>query len=105
LRLLVRPNIGIARALVVQKDRIRVLERAATEAHLLRLREGLPATLETTALHLDVLRDLKRINAHIVSSAYPILEASGEIRDSRLKQSEQNCPEQADARLRTVSRG
>lgn len=105
LTLLVRADVEIARALVAQKDRIRVLERAATEAHLLRLREGLPATLETTALHLDVLRDLKRVNAHIVSAAYPILEASGEISDSRLKQSVQNCPEQADACLHTVSPG
>jgi phosphate uptake regulator len=105
LTLLVRPNVEIARALVEQKDRIRVLERAATQTHLSRLRQGLSATLETTALHLDVPRDLKRINAHIVSAAYPILETSGEIRGSRLKQSAQNCPEQADAQLRTASPG
>jgi Na+/phosphate symporter len=37
------------------------------------------------ALHPDILRDLKRINAHITSVAYPILEASGELRESRLR--------------------
>jgi phosphate:Na+ symporter len=44
-----------------------------------RLREGRPETLETTSLHLDVLRDLKRIHSHICSVAYPVLEAVGEV--------------------------
>ena len=33
--------------------------------------------METTSLHLDVLRDLKRIHSHICSVAYPVLEAAG----------------------------
>jgi phosphate:Na+ symporter len=36
-------------------------------------------------LHLDVLRDLKRINAHLTTVAYPILEQTGELRGSRLR--------------------
>jgi phosphate:Na+ symporter len=75
----------MARELVVEKDRIRHAERTATENHLRRLREGKTASIETSALHLDILRDLKRINAHITSVAYPILEASGELRESRLR--------------------
>jgi phosphate:Na+ symporter len=43
-----------------------------------RLRQGRPETVETTSLHLDVLRDLKRIHSHICSAAYPVLEAAGE---------------------------
>ena len=39
-----------------------------------------PEALETTSLHLDVLRDLKRIPSHICSVAYPVLEAAGEMR-------------------------
>jgi phosphate:Na+ symporter len=74
----------MARELIAEKDRIRSAERDATESHLRRLREGTVASLETSALHLDILRDLKRINAHIVSVAHPILEASGELRESRL---------------------
>jgi phosphate:Na+ symporter len=31
------------------------------------------------------VRDLKRINAHVASVAYPILEGAGELSDSRLK--------------------
>jgi hypothetical protein len=46
----------------------------AAEHHLERLREGRPETPGTTSLHLDVLRDRKRINSQICSVAYPALE-------------------------------
>jgi phosphate:Na+ symporter len=32
-----------------------------------------------------VIRDLKRINGHLASVAYPILEAAGELADTRLR--------------------
>jgi len=35
--------------------------------------------METTSIHLDVLRDLKRIHSHICSVPYPALDASGEM--------------------------
>jgi phosphate:Na+ symporter len=73
-----------ARQLLNEKVRIRELEQAATENHLHRLREGRPESLETSALHLDILRDLKRIAAHIASIAYPILDQSGALRPSRM---------------------
>jgi len=76
---------AMARELVSEKDHLRVVEKQATEQHLARLRQGTPETIATSALHLDMLRDLKRINAHIVSVAHPILEAMGEIRASRLR--------------------
>jgi phosphate:Na+ symporter len=65
-----------ARKLVSEKAQLRGAELAAAERHLERLREGRPETLETTSLHLDVLRDLKRINSHICSVAYAALEIS-----------------------------
>jgi phosphate:Na+ symporter len=76
---------SVARDLVAQKDRLRDEEMRATERHFRRLRDGLPETIETSALHLDVLRDLKRINAHLTTVAYPILEETGELRGSRLR--------------------
>ncbi len=76
---------GMARELVAEKDKIRQAEKQAAESHFGRLRDGTLASIETTALHLDIIRDLKRINAHITSVAYPILEASGAINESRLK--------------------
>jgi phosphate:Na+ symporter len=67
-----------AKKLIAEKTQIRNAELAAAEQHLERLREGRPETLETTSLHLDVLRDLKRVHSHICSVAYPVLEAEGE---------------------------
>ncbi|HTK13964.1 MAG TPA: Na/Pi cotransporter family protein [Xanthobacteraceae bacterium] len=77
-------NVVDARKLVAEKSRLRQEELAAADSHLERLREGKPLTLETTSLHLDVLRDLRRIHSHICSVAYPVLEAAGELprRDS-----------------------
>lgn len=85
LTLFMTRDVTMARDLVAEKDNIRSLEKIATERHLARLRDGTPASIETSSLHLDILRDLKRINAHITSVAHPILEASGEIRESRLR--------------------
>ncbi len=79
----------LARRLLGQKVVIRDLERQAVNAHLDRLKRGLPETLETSRIHLDVIRDLKRINSHLTSVAYPILEAAGELRESRLRHGEQ----------------
>jgi phosphate:Na+ symporter len=72
-------NVNEARKLISEKAALRNAELAAAERHLDRLREGRPETLETTSLHLDVLRDLKRIHSHICSVAYPVLEAAGEM--------------------------
>jgi phosphate:Na+ symporter len=68
-----------ARKLIAVKAELRSAELIAAERHLERLREGRPESLETTSLHLDVLRDLKRIHSHICSVAYPVLEAAGEV--------------------------
>jgi phosphate:Na+ symporter len=70
-------NAADARKLIAEKAELRSIEIAAAERHLERLREGRPETLETTSLHLDVLRDLKRIHSHICSVAYPVLETGG----------------------------
>ena len=79
-------DVDMARDLISEKDSVRLAEKSATERHLARLRDGTAASIETSGLHLDVLRDLKHINGHIVSIAHPILEATGEIRTSRLRQ-------------------
>jgi len=71
-------DIAQARALLAQKANLRNAELSATERHLDRLREGRTETLETTSLHLDVLRDLRRIHSHVCSVAYPVLDAAGE---------------------------
>jgi phosphate:Na+ symporter len=73
-----------ARRLLEEKVRFRERERAAVDRHFDRLRENRPETVQTSSLHLDIVRDLKRINSHLTAAAYPILEAAGELRSSRL---------------------
>ena len=89
-------DVKLARQLLDEKSRIRELEFAAAENHMNRLREGRIESLETSSLHLDILRDLKRIHSHICSAAYPALEAAGELNKTRLKP----LPEHADATLK-----
>ncbi|WVT77322.1 Na/Pi cotransporter family protein (plasmid) [Sinorhizobium chiapasense] len=76
---------GMARRLVEAKEHVRRLERLSAERHLQRLRDGRAESIETSSLHLDMLRDLKRINAHIASVAHPILDQSGLLIESRIR--------------------
>jgi len=72
-----------ARGLLHEKEVFRDMEARATEAHFARIRAGRVESVETSALHLDVLRDMKRINAHLAAAAYPVLENLGELLPSR----------------------
>jgi phosphate:Na+ symporter len=69
-------DVNEAQKLLAEKAALRTTELAATEQHLDRLREGRPESIETTSLHLDVLRDLRRVHSHICSVAYPVLDAA-----------------------------
>lgn len=77
-------DVELAKKLLAEKTAIRAAELSAADSHFARLREGRPESIETSAIHLDIVRDLKRINSHLTSVAYPILEAAGALRDSRL---------------------
>jgi len=85
LSVFVSGDLAVARRLLANKEGFRDLEREGSELHLERLRSGKIESIETSSLHLDILRDLKRINSHLTSVAYPILDAEGELRKSRLK--------------------
>lgn len=85
-------DVKTARQLLDAKTQFREAEISAAESHLSRLREGRPESIETSSLHLDVLRDLKRIHSHICSAAYPVLEAAGELHPSRLRAAVDDAP-------------
>ncbi|PSS60498.1 sodium:phosphate symporter [Ensifer sp. NM-2] len=78
-------DFNLARQMMEVKVDVRRMERQSSERHLERLRDGRSDSLRTSSLHLDILRDLKRINAHIVSVAHPILDGSGLLVESRLR--------------------
>jgi phosphate:Na+ symporter len=77
-------DVDAARRLVAEKEQFRELERISTEKHFERVREGRKTSIETSGLHLDVVRDLKRIEAHLASTAYPLLERTGALKPTRL---------------------
>ena len=76
---------ALAKQLVQQKVEIRNRERQSAQRHLVRLREGHRDAQETSSLHLDLLRDLKRVTAHLVAVAHPILDEEGLLIESRLR--------------------
>jgi phosphate:Na+ symporter len=82
-----------AQKLLEEKARFRDLERAYAGTHLTRLAENTVQSIETSSLHLDLISDLKRINSHICSIAYPILDSAGALTPNRFRQ--QVLPEQA----------
>jgi phosphate:Na+ symporter len=79
-------NATLARRLVEIKEDVRRLEKQSAQRHLQRLREERPESIQTSSLHLDILRDLKRIHAHIAAVAHPILNQSGLLIESRIRQ-------------------
>jgi len=85
LAIFVSGDVAMARQMIAAKERFRDLAQQSSESHLDRLRSGRIESIETSALHLDILRDLKRVNSHLVSVAYPILDAQGLLRRSRLR--------------------
>jgi phosphate:Na+ symporter len=79
-------DVRAARRLLAEEEVFSDLETRATEAHFARIRAGRVESRETSALHLDVLRDLKRINGHLTAAADPVLDRTGELLSSRLRQ-------------------
>ncbi len=77
-------DINLARKLIQEKAEVRHEEKRFTDSHFARIGAGRPDSIASSSLHLDVLRDLKRINSHLTSVAYPILERAGELAESRL---------------------
>jgi phosphate:Na+ symporter len=74
-----------AQKLLEEKARFRDLEHAYATAHLGRLYANTLQSQETSSLHIDLISDLKRINSHICSIAYPILDSAGALAPNRLR--------------------
>lgn len=79
-------NVRNAQRLVEEKVSFRELEREYASSHLERLNTQSLPSIESSSLHLDLISDLKRINSHICSIAYPILESAGVLAPSRLRE-------------------
>lgn len=103
-------DIKMARQLFEGKAAMRTEEMQAAESHFRRLSEGVAETIATSSLHLDILRDLRRINSYVSLVAYTILEEAKELNPTRLKPSRQakaksgvSRPRKAPAKKRPVA--
>jgi phosphate:Na+ symporter len=80
-------NVYDAKKLLEEKARFRDLEHAYSRSHLTRLTDNTLSSIETSSLHIDLISELKRINSHICSIAYPILDSAGALAPNRLRSS------------------
>jgi phosphate:Na+ symporter len=76
-----------AQKLLEEKARFRELEHEYAASHIARLQDNTAQSIETSSLHLDLISELKRINSHICSIAYPILESAGVLAATRIRPS------------------
>ena len=77
-----------AKRLISQKDAFRELQNEVLDKHFRTGARGRGEALRRSALYVDIIRDLNRINALVVSAGYPIADAAGLLRGSRLRQGE-----------------
>ncbi|MFT3820145.1 MAG: Na/Pi cotransporter family protein [Rubrivivax sp.] len=77
-----------AQKLLEEKARFRDLEHEYAANHIARLQDNTAPSIETSSLHLDLISELKRINSHICSIAYPILESAGALASTRIRHSQ-----------------
>ena len=80
-------NVRDAQKLLEEKARFRELELEYAANHIGRLQDHTPQSIETSSLHLDLIGELKRINSHICSIAYPILDSAGVLAATRMRAS------------------
>ena len=89
---LVSGDVEGARRLIGQKDTFRMLENKVIDEHFRESGKVKGTSLRKSALYVDMIRDLHRINSHIVSAGYPIVEAAGLLRETRLRDESKKGP-------------
>ncbi len=71
-------DLDLAERIMRNREKVTELEKEYRNAHIERLRQGLTESHETSAIHLDVLSNMERINAYITHIAFSMLESRGE---------------------------
>lgn len=78
-------DVRLARKMTEGKEILRKAEQDGMTHHIERLREAVPETIATSSMHLDIIRDYRRINTYMCTVAYAILEQKGQLSESRVK--------------------
>jgi phosphate:Na+ symporter len=80
-------DVAGARRLIEHKGSFRTIENRIIREQF-RTGGSKGRSLRRGALFVDLIRDLHTINSHVVSAGYPIVDAAGLLRESRLKTAE-----------------
>lgn len=78
-------DVAGARRLIAQKAAFRARENRMIEEHFSDYSQLTARSARGSALFIDIIRDLHRLNSHIVSAAYPIVDREGLLRETRLR--------------------
>ena len=65
---------ALAKTLLNYKKGLKVAEIESAENHMERLKKGLSQSMATSGMHMDIIRDLRRVNTYIASIAYSVLD-------------------------------
>jgi len=85
--LLVSKDVATAGQLVREKDHLREIEQSLRHQHFERLQAGQSIDMRASTLYLDLLNDLKQVNALLTTIAYPTLKGQGLLKETRLSSS------------------
>ena len=84
--ILLTEDLRQARRLAGEKEWFRHVELESAEQQMQQVKAGNGDAAEAISLYLDILRDMKSINSHLVgAAAYPLLARHGELLPSRLR--------------------
>lgn len=67
-------DVSLAKQLIARKQDMQQRERNSYDAHLIRLASGTPNTVKSSSLHVDIIRDLRRIHSHLVAIAHSVID-------------------------------
>jgi phosphate:Na+ symporter len=66
-------NLELAKMVVENKQKIRILEVKLREAHIHRLHRKMQDSLNTSNIHMDLLSAYRRVNSYVCNLVYPVL--------------------------------
>jgi phosphate:Na+ symporter len=82
----------LAARLVESKRSVRQAEIDSSRSHFNRLRDRVTESIGTSDLHLDIIRDLRRINSYVTSVAYTIIDHHEQHKNERKDEPKAETP-------------
>ena len=84
LNVLISEDLESAKQLLLEKEAMRDLQQDSHDNHMKRLSKGYSESIDSSDIHLEVIRGIKEINSRFISFSYPILSRYGVLKNSDL---------------------